>query len=177
MSACPAARWSMPSACTQSTSEPERMPPREAKMSTRTNSPHEPWSLISLPARGGARAENITWRLTPRLEPDVKDFLLHPTCLASHPYLLSQVKICGLSRCAGAPLGGHFGRGGRLSGKWPWCPGKCHILPYHPGALAGAAAVCGGRFLDLFLPRPWSPLGRQNEHFAWLWRLDEGPGP
>ena len=26
-------------------------------MSTRTNSPHEPWSLISLPARGGARAE------------------------------------------------------------------------------------------------------------------------
>ena len=43
--------------------------------------------------------------------------------------------------------------------------------------LAGAAVVCGGRFLDLFLPRPWSPLGRQNEHFAWLWRLDEGPGP
>ena len=25
--------------------------------------------------------------------------------------------------------------------------------------------------MDLFLPRPWSPLGRQNEHFAWLWRL------
>ena len=33
------------------------------------------------------------------------------------------------------------------------------------------------RFLDLFLPRPWSPLGRQNEHFAWLWRLAQGSGP
>ena len=22
-----------------------------------------------------------------------------------------------------------------------------------------------------------SALGRQNEHFAWLWRLAEGPGP
>ena len=29
----------------------------------------------------------------------------------------------------------------------------------------------------MFLPRPWSPLGKQNEHFAWLWRLAEGPGP
>ena len=66
---------------------------------------------------------------------------------------------------------------GTHPGRWPWCPGKCHILPYHPGALAGAAAVCGGRFLDLFLPRPWSPLGRQNEHFAWLWRLAQGSGP
>ena len=30
--------------------------------------------------------------------------------------------------------------------------------------------------MALFLQRPWSPLGRQNEHFAWLWRLAQGSG-